>query len=223
MPNPAGEAMESLGLKPEYIFKQTRILTTGEVEDKRSKLIEMVAPAIRELEADGLINGFYYTLQQDIDLRLSCSDWAKSETEISDILAKYGIPSDLENGGNLWPDDFGGESGAALTENNLELNSRLIIAMLEVIRATEDETTLELLDRQCPHQWMHNLCNQFGLNNLQESVFDFNNAMVWMETTMQNHGEVPDIVAEVRKILDYFKGRLGLFEDTYFGEIGRQD
>ena len=212
--------MAGLGLKTAYNFKQTRIPVSGDSDDKRRLLIELVAPAIRELESKSLIDGFYYTVSQDIDLRLSCDNWEKQEAEIVGVLGTHRIPTDLERGGNLWPDDFGGEEGAALTENNLELNSRLVLSILEVVRATDDEATLEILDRQCPHQWMHNLCNQYGLNNLQESVFDFNNAMVWLETTMRNHSEVPEIVSEVRKILDYIKGRVGLFEDTFFGDAG---
>lgn len=212
--------IESLGLKAAYNFKQIQILTSGDLEDKRRKLIEIVAPAIRELESKSLINGFYYTIHQDIELRLSCENWEQNEAEIKGVLAKHSISADLEHGGNLWPDDYGGEGGAALTENNLELNSRLVLSIFELTSATDDEATLEMLDRQCPHQWMHHLCNQFGLNNLQESVFDFNSAMVWLETTVQNHMETPEIVTEVRKILDYFKGRIGLFGDTYFSDAG---
>lgn len=212
--------MEGLGLKTAYNFKQICIPASGGSDDKRRLLIELVAPAIRELESKSLINGFYYTIQSDIDLRLSCENWEQYEEEIAEVLGTHSIQTDLEHGGNLWPDDFGGEEGAALTENNLELNSRLVLSMLEVVRATDDEATLEALDRQCPHQWMHNLCNQYGLNNLQESVFDFNNAMVWLETTMQNHSETPEIVSEVRKILDYIKGRTALFEDTFFSDAG---
>ncbi len=218
MQNDAKQAIESLGLKSEYIFKQARIPTSGDAGDMRHRLITVVAPAIRELEAKSLINGFYHVIHDDIDLSLSCGDWEENETAIKEVLSRHAISTELVNGGNLYPDDYGGDAGAALTENNLELNSRLVLLMLEVINGTDDESMLELLDRQCPHQWIHQLCNQFGLNNLQESVFDFNNAMVWLETIMRNNMETPEIVSEVRRILDYFKGRLGMFEDTYFGD-----
>lgn len=210
--------MESLGLKTSYVFKQTRIPTTGDVEDKRRKLIEVVAPTIRELESKSLINGFYHIIHEDIVLSLSCENWQEKGFEIIEVLTNHSISSDLELGGNLWPDDYGGDGGAAITENNLELNSRLVLSILEITRDTDNEAALEMLERLCPHQWIHHLCNQYGLNNLQESVFNFNSAMIWIETIMRNSGEIPEVASEVRRILDYFKGRLGLFEDTYFGD-----
>jgi len=179
-------------------------------------MIDIVAPAIRDLESKSLINGFYHIIHEDIDLALSCDDWEEKEGRIAEVLEGHSISTDLTYGGNLWPEDYGGDGGATLTENNLELNSRLVLAILEVTADTSDDATLAVLDRQCPHQWVHHLCNQFGLNNLQESVFDFNSAMVWLETIMRNNQGIPEVISEVRRILDYFKGRLGLFEDTYF-------
>ena len=218
MSNEIKQNIESLGLKTSYNFKQIHIPTSGSIEDKHQKLREIVAPAIRDLESKSLINGFYHIIHQDLDLRLSCDDWEQYESEIKEVLAKHSIASELEPGGNLGSESYGGPGGALLTENNLEINSRLTLAIIELIYSTDDETTRQGLLKQCPHQWVHHLCNQFGLNNFQESEFDFNNAMAWLETIIYNNRNNPQAISDARGMINTFKDRIAHFESTLLSD-----
>jgi hypothetical protein len=210
--------IESLGMKTTYIFKQTHIPTSELLEDKHQKLREIVAPAIRDLESKSLINGFYHIIHQDIDLRLSCDDWEQHEPEIKKVLADHSISTELEPGGNLGPKNYGGFGGALLTENNLEINSRLTLAIIELIHSTNDKAILQGLSNQCPHQWFHHLCNQFGFNNFSESMFYFNNALIWLETIIHNNKENPQAISEVRRIINTFKDQIVQFENTHLNQ-----
>lgn len=219
------ENIRSLGLKTSYNFKQTHIPTSGSTKDKHQKLRDIVAPAIRDLESKSLINGFYHIIHQDIDLRLSCDDWAQHESEIKDVLDEHSISSDLELADNLGSARYGGFGGGLLTENNLELNSRLTLAIIELIHSTKDTATLNGLREQCPHQWIHHLCNQFGLNNFQEIGFYFNVALIWLleillrsqrdQSAINKKMMDPSVVSEVRKIINTFKDLITNFENNF--------
>jgi hypothetical protein len=120
---------------------------------------------IRDLESQKLSNGFHHLIHEDIDLRLSCEDWPKHESKIKEVLSIHSISLDLKDWA-MPPEQYGGEIGVLLCYNNLEFNSRLSLALVELIVGTEDISLKESQERLCPHQWVHYLCNQFGYLNL---------------------------------------------------------
>ena len=193
--------MATYGLKSKYTFKNTYIRTSRSRDDIHQKLRQIVAPAIRDLESRGLINGFHYLVHEHIDLRLSCADWDQHESKIKQVLKDHSIPTDLVDW-EFKPEGCGGETGAVLSCNNLEFNSRLCLALLELINETDDQRIRQEQEKLCPHYWVHYLCNQFGYLNLNQVKFEFQDAFIWLNELVS---EYPQLVPLVRTVLGQVK------------------
>jgi len=189
--------IKTFGLKSKYDFKETHIPTSLCRHNIHQKLREIVAPAIRDLESGGLINGFHYLVHEHIDLRLSCADWDQHESKIKQVLKDHSIPTDLADW-EFKPEGYGGETGAVLCCNNLEFNSRLCLALLELINETDDQRNRQEQDKLCPYQWVHYLCNQFGYLDLDQDRFELHDAFIRINELVKKY---PQVVPVVRIVL----------------------
>lgn len=173
--------IDKLGFKTEYYFKETQIpvipFTKTHFEEQIRK---RVTPAILELESGDLINGFYFLMHQHIDLRLSSDSWDEKQAKIENILAEKGIPPKLRHYKGLRSDDF-----KNLDDNNLELNSRLMIAYL-LIRDSAVAEEQKTFEQQVPFRWVHYLYNQFGYLNLHQAMFEFESALFQLAEALRS-------------------------------------
>jgi len=199
------------GLRPKYIFKETHIQTSRNRDDIHQKLRQIVTPTIRDLESRGLINGFHYLVHTHIDLRLSCADWDQHESKIRQVLKDHSIPTDLADW-EFKPEGYGGETGAVLSCNNLEFNSRLCLALIELINETDDQRIRQEQEKLCPHYWVHYLCNQFGYLNSGQIIFELNDAFDWLSTLAWNQKDDPEVIPYVRSLIDRLKNMAAEFE-----------
>jgi hypothetical protein len=181
--------IEPLGFKTRYHFRQTQIDVDEEARNAGLSLADLeqlpnvlhfvirtkVSPAILELEHRELINGFYFIIHEKLDLRLSCDSWEEKEQDIKTVLTKNGISPELVHYKGLKEDDF-----KNLDDNNLEINSRFVLAYLSIRdRASEEER--RQMSRAAPARWIHYLYNQFGYTNLAEGISKFDSAFFQLE------------------------------------------
>ena len=206
--------IRTLGLKSIYVFKETHISTSHARHDIHEKLRQVVSPVIRDLESEGLINGFHHIIHKDIDLRLSCHDWQQYEPRIREVLRIHTISTDLKDWGPMPLESYGGETGVLLCYNNLEFNSRLSLALIELIHETDDESIQEAQHALCPHQWVHYLCNQFGYLNPDQILFELNDAFVWLQTLVTKNPGNRQIISFAADTLTKFKQAATQFENT---------
>ena len=200
-----------LGLKSSYIFREARISLDG--EKIHTLLKDRVGPAVRELESSKLINGFHYIIHKDIDLRISSDAWPQYLCQIQKVLATFSIPPELrewKDGMEMPPEKYGGPTGVLLCYNNLEFNSRLCLALIELMSEAKDAAAQQSLMKLCPHQWVHYLCNQFGYLNLDQISFELNDAFCWLEVLLR---QFPTIRDAVRQLVDDHKTKIKEFED----------
>jgi hypothetical protein len=106
---------------------------------------------------------------------------------------------------------YGGDIGVVLCYNDLEFNSRLCLALAELMNETQDDHILQMQKTLCPHQWVHYLCNQFGYLNIDQITFELDDALIWLESLItQNQGNpavssiVRDILNSLRQAMDQF-------------------
>ena len=191
---------ESLGLKTRYSFKETHVPTSRQKDHILQQLRGIVAPAVTELEERRLINGFHHIVHTDIDLRLSCEDWAVHGSEIGAVLVRHSIDAGLKDWGPMPPERYGGPLGVLLCYNNLEFNSRLCLALAEVMHGAADAPTLTSQRDLCPHQWVHYLCNQSGCLNAEQILFEVNDAFRWLQALIGD-GLNPDAIALARDLI----------------------
>jgi hypothetical protein len=185
----ADSVIEQFGFKTRYNFRQTQIdvdeegnnagMTFTTVEEL-SSVIQFVIrtkilPAVLELEHRELINGFYFIMHEKLDLRLSCDSWEEKEQDIRTVLTSNGIPPELVHYSGLKDDDI-----KNLDDNNLEMNSRFVLAYL-AIRDRASEEVRNQMSRAVPAKWIHYLYNQFGYLNLVEAISKFDSAFFQLE------------------------------------------
>jgi hypothetical protein len=181
--------IEQFGFKTRYHFRQTQIDVDDEARkaglpftdlDQLPNVLHFVIrtkvlPAILELEHRELINGFYFIMHEKLDLRLSCDFWEEKEQDITAVLTKNGISPELVHYKGLKEDDF-----KNLDDNNLEINSRFVLAYLSIWdRASEEDR--RQMSRSAPARWIHYLYNQFGYTNLAEGISKFDSAFFQLE------------------------------------------
>ena len=181
--------IEQFGFKTRYNFKQTQIDVNEEAKntgmslaslDELSKLLQSVIktkilPTVLELERRELINGFYFLMHEKLDLRLSCDSWEEKEQDIRQILANNGISPELKHYSGLKNDDF-----MNLDDNNLEMNSRFVLAYLSIWEGATQENRNQM-SQAVPSRWIHYLYNQFGYLNFKEAVSKFDSAFFQLE------------------------------------------
>ena len=83
--------------------------------------------------------------------------------------------------------------GAAVTRETLP-NDRLSAC-------PDDEQTLQMQRKLCPHQWIHYLFNQIGMLNPEQIEFEFNDALVWLRTAVVSSGRSPEGIATAKGVL----------------------
>jgi hypothetical protein len=187
--NKVSSVIEQFGFKTSYHFRQAQIDVDVEARKAGLPLTDLdqlpdvlhfvsrtkVLPAILELEHRGLINGFYFIMHEKLDLRLSCDSWEEKEQDIKAVLTKNGISPELVHCKGLKQDDF-----KNLDDNNLEINSRYVLAYLSIWdRASEEDR--RQMSRAAPARWIHYLYNQFGYTNLAEGISKFDSAFFQLE------------------------------------------
>ena len=208
--------VHTLGLRSSYDFRETHIPTTKLKEDLREKLRTIVSPAIRDLESKGLINGFHHIVHEHIDLRLSSADWALNEEKVKQVLAAHAISTDLKRWEPMPAAQYGGPVGVILCYNNLEFNSRLALALAELMYDTADESVRKQQEKLCPHQWVHYLCNQCGCLNAEQVLFEFNDAFLWLKSLVDSGGPQGKLYAE--DVLAKLKAFVAKFENDLSGQ-----
>jgi hypothetical protein len=176
--------IEQFGFKTRNNFRQTQIDVDEEAKNAGMSLAGLdqlpdvlhfvirtkILPAILELEHRELINGFYFIMHEKLDLRLSCDSWEEKEQDIRIVLTNNGIPPELVHYSGLISDDF-----QNLDANNLEMNSRFVLAYLSIWdRASQEDRSQ--MSRAVPARWIHYLYNQFGYINLVEAISKFDSA-----------------------------------------------
>lgn len=176
--------IEQFGFKTGYNFRQTQIDVDEEAKNAGMPLADLdqlpdvlhfviktkILPAILELEHRELINGFYFIMHEKLDLRLSCDSWEEKMQGIRIVLTNYGIPPELVHYSGLISDDF-----TSLDANNLEMNSRFVLAYLSIWDRAGQEDRNQM-SRAVPARWIHYLYNQFGYLNLVEGISKFDSA-----------------------------------------------
>jgi hypothetical protein len=181
--------IEQFGFKTRYNFRQAQIDVNEEARNAGMSLASLeelsnilhlviktkVLPAILELERRELINGFYFITHEKLDLRLSCDSWKKKEQDIRVVLANNGISPELTHYSGLKDDDF-----KNLDDNNLEMNSRFVLAYLSIWDRATEEDRIQMA-KAVPHRWIHYLYNQFGYINLVEATSKFDSAFFQLE------------------------------------------
>lgn len=185
------------GLKKSYDFKEIHVPTNRKLPDVHDKIFNYISPAIIELEALKLINGFHFILHESIDLRISAEDWSKNEKRIKKILRKYNLSDDLKNLGPMPPEKYGGVIGVILCYNNLEFNSRLISALVDTRKHTDDINMKRLQEKLLYNQWVHYLYSQYGFNNIEQIIYEFRDSLIWLETLVNKHPEAKDFANSV--------------------------
>ena len=173
------EKVLDYGLKESYNFKEIHVPTTQDLDDIHDKVVTDISPAIIELETSKLINGFFFISHKAIDVRLSSNNWKKNEKKIREILRKHKLSDDLKNCEPLPPEDYGGDIGVILCYNNLEFNSRLIMALLDAQKLTDDMNMKRQLEGLL-HQWIHYLYIQYGIYNELEMDSEFRRSLSWV-------------------------------------------
>jgi len=181
--------IEQFGFKTRYHFRQTQIDVDEEAKNAGMSLADLdqlpnllhivirtkILPAILELEHRGLINGFYFIMHEKLDLRLSCDSWEEKEQDIRIVLTNNAIPPELVHYKGLKEDDF-----ENLDDNNLEINSRFVLAYLSIWdRASQEDRNQ--MSRSVPARWIHYLYNQFGYTNFAEGISKFDSAFFQLE------------------------------------------
>jgi hypothetical protein len=181
--------IEQFGFKTRYNFRQTQIDVEEEAKnagvslarvDELSNVLHFVirtkvSPAILELERRELINGFYFIMHEKLDLRLSCDSWEEKKQDIRTVLTNNGISPELVHYSGLKDDDF-----KNLDDNNLEMNSRFVLAYLSIWDRASQEDRSQMA-RAVPARWIHYLYNQFGYINLVEAISKFDSAFFQLE------------------------------------------
>jgi hypothetical protein len=181
--------IEQFGFKTRYVFRQTQIDVNEEAKKAgvslagldelpnvlHSAISAKVSPAILELENRELINGFYFIMHEKLDLRLSCDSWEEKEQDIRAVLEKNGISPKLVPYSGLKDDDLGN-----LDDNNLETNSRFVLAYLAIWDQASQEERKQMA-RAVPARWIHYLYDQFGYTNLAEAINKFDSAFFQLE------------------------------------------
>lgn len=220
---------EALGLRPSYVFKQTHIPWAPDQGRIRLLLKDAIAPVIRDLESRRLIDGFHYIVHEQIDLRLSCHDWPQHEANIRHILKVHSVSADLRDYDDrveMPPEKYGGETGVLLCFNNLEFNSRLCLALIELMSGTNDRTARQCLASLCPHQWVHYLCNQFAVLNSDQISFELHDALCWLRQSLSrlenargrfSSEELHQERDALRSLLDNHKGEIKQIEEKFDG------
>jgi hypothetical protein len=104
-----------------------------------------------------------------------------------------------------------------LCYNNLEFNSRLCLALAELMNETRDPLTRRMQERLCPHQWVHYLCNQFGYLNWAQIEFEVNDALLWLESMIRGNQGNPQVHSNARRMATGLRDILDRFEDRWLG------
>ena len=213
--------LSDYGLNEFYDFREVNIPATYEVDDIHRIIVDCISPVINELESNNVINGFHFILSEDLFLRLSTESWDKNESFIKGVLIKHGLSDKLKNWDLVSPEIYGGTVGVILSYNNLEFNSRLIMALLDAEK-TNDITIKADLQRYgynfllCT-QWVHHLYIQYGIRNDAQLLLEFADSLGWLRELVSNNfqdAEVKDFAIRslhsMSKDIDQFIQKLSI-------------
>lgn len=203
------------GLKESYDFKEIHVPTNRKLPDVHDKIFNYISPAIIELEASKLINSFHFILHKSIDFRISTKDWNKNEKGIKKILRKYNLSDDLKNLEPMPPEKYGGDIGVILCYNNLEFNSRLISALIDTRKHTDEINMKKLQEKLLYNQWVHYLYIQYGFTNDIQIRLEFLDSLNWLVTLVTNNPENIEVKEFANKILDDFSNVINQLKNKF--------
>jgi len=189
--------IEKIKLKTRYHFKQAKIpVDHMSREDIQNEIKEKVTPAVLELEAKELIDGFYFIANEKLlKLRLSSNCWIEKKQAIQDVLRANGFSGELDDTTGLHDNDFD-----ALNDNNMEFNSRLVIGYLML----KDEDKTKEQDKfieNLPEQWLHYLYNQFGYAYFDEAKHHFGSGFFYLRRALGHEQcNLPKYIKELEKV-----------------------
>jgi len=195
------------GLKESFDFKETHISTNHTIPDIHEKILNYIAPTVVELEALELINGFHFILHKEIDFRISSDRWSKSKEEIKEVLRQHNLSDNLKNWGPMPPEPYGGNIGVTLCYNNLEFNSRLILALLDAQKNADDNMKKQL-ENLIYNQWVHYLYIQYGYKNDVQIQLEFQDSIRWLRTIVSNNSRSKEVIDFANRILDWMKNAI---------------
>jgi len=147
---------------------------------------EKIKPLVKELEEEGLIQGFHFIMHGTLDLRLEVVDENKLSIVADKISASDILFSDLKlwNGftENSREYQWYGPEGIAILLQSLESNSRLLMDLFQFKENAEnlplgEEKTIDNLN----HQMVHYFLIQQGIDNRQQVIFSLEDAKFWMD------------------------------------------
>ena len=147
---------------------------------------EKIKPLVKELEEEGLIQGFHFIMHGTLDLRLEVVDENKLSIIADKISATDILFSDLKlwNGftENSQEYQWYGPEGIAISLQSLESNSRLLMKLFQFKENAEnlplgEEKTIDNLN----HQMVHYFLIQQGIDNRQQVNFSLDDAKFWMD------------------------------------------
>ncbi|MBA7490747.1 hypothetical protein ES702_01290 [subsurface metagenome] len=203
------------GLKESYDFKEIHVPTSHELADVHDKIFNCISPAIIELESLKLINGFHFILHEKIDLRISAENWNKNEKGIKKILRKYKLSDDLNNWEPLSPEKYGGVIGVILCYNNLEFNSRLISALIDTQKHTDNTAKKDQQRWLLYNRWVHYLYIQYGVTNHVQSQREFQNSLIWLKAFVNSNPENREVKNFANRILDDFSNKINQLKNEF--------
>lgn len=210
--------LSNYGLRELYNFKEIHIPTNGQLPDIHNKIINYISPAIIELESLGLIDGFHFILHKAMDLRLSAGDWEKNERSIREILRKNNLSDNLQNWDErteMPPEHYGGDIGVILCFNNLEFNSRLILALIDLQKHTDDTAVRQRQASLVYGQWVHYLYIQYGLGNFLQVRLEFQDSLDWLETIIRRNPGNAQVQDHASKVLDGMNKEIKQFRKEF--------
>lgn len=153
------------GLKDSYNFKYVKIPNNIENYDR-------ISCAVMNLEKSKRINSFHFIIKKEILLYLSTDNWEENEPAIKRILKENKLSDYLEETDTLEQLHYGDKIGVILCYNNLEFNSKLILALIDTQKHTRRDISWLLWDL-----WPHYLYAQYGIFDLSEVEVLFKNAL----------------------------------------------
>ncbi len=193
------DILKSLKLADTFDFKEVQIGYTDTIIGMHNVLTFNVMPAI--IEMDSLINSFHFIRHELLDLRLSSPCWDSHGDRIREILAKHSLPTEMHPYETAKPEKFGGDIGRVLGYNVLEHNSRIVLAVIAARWEADSDAQDALLSNIHTH-WPHYLYLQYGFNHVEQAVYDFDNAMRWIDTALVKGSDHPHTLRVVSYILD---------------------
>jgi hypothetical protein len=108
--------------------------------------------------------------------------------------------------------EYGGTEAVDLCYNDLEFNSRLILSWVNLMALDVANDNFSILQNKYPSQWIHYICIQSGLDNLEQARFEFHDAINWLHNVKMRNTDNPNIKKAIVGILQDAKQLISTME-----------